>query len=205
MKICDKGLLVVLSGPSGAGKGTVVSKILEKSSSTALSVSATTRDPREKEVDGVHYYFITKEEFKNKIDAGEMLEYAEYSCNYYGTPKKAVVDNLEKGTNVILEIEVVGAAQIKKSYPNAVHILLLPPDFKTLESRLRGRKTNTESDIIRRLDQAKVEIQNYNSYDYVVINEDNKSEEAADMIIQIIESERYKTTRNPSIPSDFFA
>lgn len=205
MKIFDQGILVVLSGPSGAGKGTVVSKILEKDQSFKLSVSATTRSARVGEIEGVHYYFITKSDFEKKIERGEMLEYAKYSENYYGTPKSQVVNDLEAGINVILEIEVKGAAQIKERYPDAVHILLLPPDYKTLESRLRGRNTNTEDDILRRLDQAKNEIKEFSLYDYVVINDNGGAEETAREIIDIVNSERHKTQRNQSIPSDFFA
>ena len=205
MKIFDQGILVVLSGPSGAGKGTVGSKILEKDKSFKLSVSATTRSARVGEVEGVHYYFTTKSDFEKKIERGEMLEYAKYSENYYGTPKSQVVNDLEAGINVILEIEVKGAAQIKERYPDAVHILLLPPDYKTLESRLRGRNTNTEDDILRRLDQAKNEIKEFSLYDYVVINDNGGAEETAREIIDIVNSERHKTQRNQSIPSDFFA
>ena len=205
MKIFDKGILVVLSGPSGAGKGTVVSKILELDKKFKLSVSATTRSPRVGETEGVHYFFITKNDFENKIACGEMLEYAKYSENYYGTPKSQVVDSLEAGINVILEIEVKGAAQIRERYPDAVHILLLPPDYKTLESRLRGRNTNTEDDIIRRLDQAKNEVGEFDLYDYVVINDDGGADNTAKEIIEIVNTERHKTSRNKKIPSDFFA
>ena len=186
-------------------EGTVVSKILENDKNFKLSVSATTRSPRVGEIDGVHYFFINKNDFESKIAADEMLEYAKYSENYYGTPKSQVVNSLEAGINVILEIEVKGAAQIRERYPDAVHILLLPPNYKTLESRLRGRKTNTEDDIIRRLDQAKNEINEFDLYDYVVINDDGCADNTAREIIEIINTERHKTSRNKTIPSDFFA
>lgn len=205
MKIFDKGILVVLSGPSGAGKGTVVSKILQSNNKFKLSVSATTRSARVGEINGVHYNFVSKDDFESMINRGEMLEYAKYSENYYGTPVSQVTDNIDAGINVILEIEVKGAAQIKQRFPDAVHILLLPPDYNTLEARLRGRNTNTEEDIIRRLDQAKNEIKEFNMYDYVVINDNDGADQTAQEIIDIVNCERHKTNRNAGIPSDFFA
>ena len=205
MDLSEKGILLVISGPAGTGKGTVVSNILARSDDYALSVSATTRAPRYNEVDGVQYHFLTRAQFEQKIEDGQMLEYAEYVGNYYGTPRERVMEMLETGTNVILEIEVVGAMKIKKLLPDAVTVLLLPPSFATLEERLRGRKTNTEEDIQNRLQQAKLEIGNFASYDYVVINEDGASDDAALKIISIVDAERHRTMRNLHIPADFLA
>lgn len=205
MDLSEKGILLVISGPAGTGKGTVVSNILARSDDYALSVSATTRAPRYNEVDGVQYHFLTRAQFEQKIEDGQMLEYAEYVGNYYGTPRERVMEMLETGTNVILEIEVVGAMKIKKLLPDAVTVLLLPPSFATLEERLRGRKTNTEEDIQNRLQQAKLEIGNFASYDYIVINEDGASDDAALKIISIVDAERHRTMRNLHIPADFLA
>ena len=205
MDLSEKGILLVISGPAGTGKGTVVSNILARSDDFELSVSATTRAPRYNEVDGVQYHFLTRAQFEQKIEDGQMLEYAEYVGNYYGTPRERVMEMLETGTNVILEIEVVGAMKIKKLLPDAVTVLLLPPDYKTLEERLRGRKTNTEEDIQNRMQQAKLEIGNFASYDYIVINEDGASDEAALQIISIVDAERHRTMRNLHIPADFLA
>ncbi len=205
MDLTDKGILLVISGPAGTGKGTVVSNILARSDDYALSVSATTRTPRFNEVNGVQYHFVSRAEFEQKIEAGQMLEYAEYVGNYYGTPRERVDAMLDAGINVILEIEVVGAMKIKKLVPDAVTVLLLPPNYSTLEARLRGRGTNTEDDILKRLEQAKREVGNFANYDYIVINEDGESDEAALQIISIVDAEKHRTARNLHVPVDFMA
>lgn len=200
-ELTEKGILLIISGPAGTGKGTVVKKVVSSSENYALSVSATTRAPRVGEENGVHYHFLTREAFEEKIQKGEMLEYAEYVGNYYGTPKDRVVELLEQGVNVILEIEVVGAMKVKALMPEAVTVLLLPPDFEILEARLRGRGTNTEEDIRRRLIKAREEVSRIAEYDYVVINQNNGVEEAAKEILSIVEAEKHKTARNLHISS----
>ena len=191
------GIPFVLSGPSGCGKGTIVKELLKKYPDTfALSVSATTRAPRVGEVDGVHYYFITREEFERRIDDQQILEYTSYCGNYYGTPKKELYERTVSGINVILEIEVEGAMNVRRLCPEAVLIYVLPPDAETLEARLRGRGTNTEEDIANRLATAREEIRCLPDYDYIVINENDGAEAAADEIVNIIASEQHKVSRN---------
>ena len=199
------GIPFVLSGPSGCGKGTIVKELLRNHPENfALSVSATTRDPRVGEEDGVHYYFITKEEFERRIDDEQILEYTSYCGNYYGTPKKELYERTVSGINVILEIEVEGAMNVRRLCPEAVLIYVLPPDAETLEARLRGRGTNTEEDIVNRLAKAREEIRCLPDYDYIVINENDGAEAAAEEIVNIIASEQHRVGRNLENAIHFF-
>ena len=197
-----KGLLFIISGPAGSGKGTIVSRVRELAQFD-FSVSATTRSPRPGEIDGVHYYFIDKAEFEKKIEDGEMLEHAQYVGNYYGTPKKPVEDALAKGKNIILDIEVQGALQVKAKMPEAVMIYILPPNYETLLGRIRGRGTETEEIIQKRMAQAKKEIESFPKYDYVVIND--SIEKAASDILSILHTENMRTVRNLNIKESFFS
>ena len=197
-----KGLLIVVSGPAGSGKGTVNAHLL-RTDDFVYSVSATTRAPRAGEVDGVNYHFISKQEFLRRIDNGDMLEYTEYCGNFYGTPKKEAEEVLNSGKNLILEIEVEGAENIKRKYPDAVLILLLPPSFSVQEKRLRGRATETEEKITERLARAKQEIKHANSYDYVVYNYDGKDIEAANDIMTIVNAEKHSMARNTTVEQDY--
>lgn len=199
------GIPFVLSGPSGCGKGTIVKALLERHPETfALSVSATTREPRVGEENGIHYYFIDRAEFERRIEDQQILEYTTYCGNYYGTPKKELYERTVEGINVILEIEVEGAMNVRRLCPEAVLIYVLPPDADTLEKRLRGRGTNTEEDIANRLAKAREEIRCLPDYDYVVINENDGAEAAAEEIVNIICSEQHKVGRNLENVIHFF-
>lgn len=195
----DKGLLLVISGFSGAGKGTVVKRILELHNEYALSISVTSRLPREGEMDGREYFFKTREEFEAMIAAGELLEHAQYVGNYYGTPLKYVRQKLDEGTNVILEIEIQGALNIKSQFPDAVLMFITPPSASVLESRLRGRGTEDEATIQARLSRAGEESQGLESYDYLVINDEVDS--CVERILNIVMSEKCKISRNGEIIS----
>lgn len=184
-----KGLLIILSGPSGVGKGTILKEILSDDS-CVMSISATTRDPREGEIDGVNYFFKTKEEFEKMIANNQLLEYAEYCDNLYGTPVEYVDNMLEQGKNVILEIEVQGALNVKKLRPEAVSLFISPPSFEELFDRLRNRATEDLETINKRIDRAKEEIKFIPQYDYQVIND--KLDEAIEEVKQIIKSESEK-------------
>lgn len=173
----NRGRLIVVSGPSGSGKGTILAEVL-KSPDYVYSISMTTRSPREGEIDGKHYFFVDKASFKEDIEKNNFIEYAEYNNNYYGTPKGFVEMNLASGRNVILEIEVQGAMQIKKTMPDALFIFMTPESRKELEDRLRSRGTETEEVINRRLSIADREIHSAFLYDYIIINEKGKQDKA---------------------------
>ncbi len=167
-----KGLLVVISGFSGAGKGSLIRMLRSKYDNYRLSVSATTRKPRTEDVHGVTYFFVTREEFEEKIAADGFLEYAEYNGNYYGTPRAYVEEQLEQGHDVLLEIEVQGAMKIREKFPDAMLIFIAPPSAEILEQRLKGRGTETEEQVRARLQLAVEESRQMPQYDYIVINDD---------------------------------
>lgn len=182
-----KGLLIILSGPSGVGKGTILKEIM-KDDKYALSISATTRLPREGEVDGVNYFFKTKEEFEKMIANNQLLEYACFCDNFYGTPADYVDNMLEQGKNVILEIEVQGALQVMKNRPEAVSIFISPPSFEELFDRLKGRATEDMETIEKRINRAKEEIKFIPQYDYEIINDE--LEKAIEEVMEILNKEK---------------
>lgn len=192
----NKGMLFILSGPSGAGKGTVV-KELVKLSENEVSISATTREPRKGEVNGVDYQFLAVDSFKQLIEENGLLEYAQYCGNYYGTPVAQIEKWLSEGKNVILEIDVQGCRQIKAKRPDAVTIFIVPPSMEILEHRLRKRATEDEDTIQKRLQAAKSEIKKAPEYDYVVIN--GPIEECVEDVLAIFKAENIKAQKEESI------
>lgn len=193
----NEGLLIVVSGFSGAGKGTAMKRLLEKYDSYTLSVSATTRKPRDGELDGREYFFKTVEEFEQLIKDDMLIEYARYVNNYYGTPKSYVEEQMKAGKNVILEIEIQGALKIKKIYPDAVLLFIVPPSAKVLKERLIGRGTETIDVINARLARANEEAMGVEAYDYIVINDNLDA--CVDEINEIIRSEQKKVAKNLSL------
>jgi guanylate kinase len=167
-----KGRLIVITGPSGVGKGTLLKSLLQRHPELKLSISATTRSPRDGEVDGVNYYFITRQKFDLMVSADEFIEWAEFAKNCYGTPRRAVEEQLDAGEWVILEIELDGARQIRQSFPEAYRIFILPPSIEELESRIRGRGQDSDDAIDRRLQRAKAEIDAANEFDVQIINDE---------------------------------
>lgn len=189
----NKGLLFVVSAPAGCGKDTILEQVLAKTENVGYSVSATTRAPRPGEVDGVHYHFHTRESFEQMIKDGAVLEYTEYIGNYYGTPRKAVEDMLSQGKDVILKIEVEGAMNIKKLFPECCLVFILPPSMAELERRLRKRGTEDEETICRRTAQARNEIGTAVNYDYFVVND--ALEDAVEDLIAVIRAEKCRKAR----------
>lgn len=185
-----EGRIFVMSGPSGAGKGTLITELMKQVPRLRFSVSATTRSPRPGEVNGKSYYFIGREAFSEKIASGEMLEYTQYNGNYYGTPLSSVLEVIQTGNDVFLDIEVIGAENVKRLRPDCVTIFLMPPSEEELEKRLRGRQTDSEEAILGRLARAKEEMLYAPKYDYIVIN--GELFRAVEEVKGIIEKERKK-------------
>lgn len=193
IKTNNKGLLIVVSGPSGAGKDTICQKLIKENSNIWMSVSMTTRKPRPLEKDGVDYFFVSSEEFENKINDNTFLEYASYNDNYYGTPKDKVEEKLNEGKDVILVIDINGVINIKKIIPSALFIFIMPPDMETLKNRLIGRKTESKDKVVKRFITAYNEVNNYKKYNYVVVND--KVEDAVNKVKSIIQSEKCRVDR----------
>lgn len=189
-----KGILVVVSGFSGVGKGTLMRLLTQRYSSYSLSISATTRAPREGEEDGREYFFRTTDEFKRLIEENRLIEYACYCGNYYGTPRDYVEDQMAQGRDVILEIELQGALKIREQYPDALLLFVMPPDAKTLADRLRGRGTESEDVIQARLARAVEEAQDVEQYDYMIINDD--LEKSVEEMHRLIDSQHNMINRN---------
>jgi guanylate kinase len=190
----SKGRLFVISGPSAVGKGTIVKEIMDSSDSVSLSVSATTREPREGETDGIDYYFLTEEEFKDRIENDGFLEYAYVHGHYYGTPKAPVLEKLSQGCDIILEIDVQGAMKVKESFDSAAYIFILPPSIEELHNRIMKRGTESQEDVELRMSKALGEIEYLDKYDYFVIN--NDVENAVDTLRVIMRAEHQKTEGN---------
>ena len=193
----SSGVLIVLSGPAGVGKGTICNNIVEKDENIFLSVSATTRAPRGTEQDGVQYFFKSKDEFEDMIANDALLEYASFCDNYYGTPKQAVMDRINIGNDAILEIEVQGAFQVKEKFPEAVLVFILPPSFEELKNRLVGRGTETPDVVEKRLKRAEDELKLAADYDYIIVND--TIEDSTAKLAGIINAEKNKPFRNKEL------
>lgn len=200
--IKKRGLLLVVSGPSGTGKGTICKKMVGMNDAIKLSVSATTRQPRLGEKEGISYYFKTREEFEKMVENGEFLEHAMIYDNYYGTPKQAIVDQLDAGVDVILEIEMQGARQIREVCPDAVFVFILPPSLDELKHRIVGRGTETKEQIEKRFNSAYNEIKLLGDYDYFIFN--NIVDKSAEEIFEIIKSEKSRVARYKKDIFDMF-
>ncbi|SDY92750.1 guanylate kinase [Tindallia californiensis] len=190
----QNGLLMVISGPSGTGKGTLVKHLLKRNNNIQLSVSATTRNPRPGEVDEVNYFFMTKNDFEKKLEHGEFLEHAEVYGNYYGTPKAFVEKQLKKGNNVLLEIDILGAMQIREKFKEAVFLFIIPPSLEELQRRIESRGTETPEQMSKRMNSSLEEIKELKKYDYVILNDE--VEKATALIEAIINAELASVERS---------
>ena len=200
----NKGLLFVISAPAGCGKDTILNEAFKKTDKApkfGYAVSATTRTPREGEVNGVHYHFLSREEFEEKIAEKEVLEYTEYCGNYYGTLRKSVNDLIQSGKDAILKIEVEGAMNIRRMFPEACLVFILPPSWEVLEERLRGRGTESEETIKARSDQARTELTFAENYDYLIVND--KLDEAVDDLLAVLRSEKLRRSRREELLEGF--
>lgn len=197
----DKGILFVVSAPAGCGKDTILNELFKRVDSVGYAVSATTRAPREGEVDGVHYCFLTREQFEQKISENEVLEYTEYCGNYYGTLRKSVEGLLSQGKDAILKIEVEGAMNIRNKFPEARLVFILPPSWEVLEHRLRNRGTETEDKIRERIAQARTELDFARNYDYLIVNDD--LEAAVDDLVCVLRAEKLRKERNNALLDSF--
>ena len=191
----------MVSAPAGCGKDTILNELLKKTDKAGYAVSATTRAPREGEVNGVHYHFLTREEFERKIAEKEVLEYTEYCGNYYGTLRKSVNDLLNEGKDAILKIEVEGAMNIKKLFPEACLVFILPPSWEVLEKRLRDRGTETEDKIVERTKQAHNEVKFAKNYDYLIVNDELES--AVSDLLAVMRAEKLRRARNDELLARF--
>lgn len=188
-----RGLLIVISGPSGAGKGTICKSFLERNKEVALSVSATTRDPRKGEVDGINYHFVSRDEFKNRIEEDDFLEYAEVYDNFYGTPRSNVEELLESGRDVILEIDIQGALKVKENASDGVFVFILPPSMSELRQRIINRGSETKESLMKRFKSAYQEINFLSKYNYAVVND--KVDVAVEKLEAIIAAEKCRVDR----------
>lgn len=195
------GILFVVSAPAGCGKDTILNELFGKIDTAGYAVSATTRLPREGEVDGVHYHFLTREAFRERIDCGEVLEYTEYCGNYYGTLKKSVDSLLNAGKDAVLKIEVEGAMNIRKRFPEACLVFILPPSWEVLETRLRNRGTETPEKIAERIAQARTELSYADNYDYLIVNDDLNT--AVDDLAAVFRAERLRRERSTELLERF--
>lgn len=189
-----KGVLIVLSGFAGSGKGTITKELIKRYNNYRFSVSATTRNPRPGEVDGKDYFFVTREKFEEMIAADDLLEHTEYVGNYYGTPKSFVEKTLAEGNDVILEIEYIGAFNAKKAFPEAVLVFITPPSVQEVYNRLKGRNTETEEVILKRIKRGQEEAEIIDKYDYIIVNDD--VEQAIEDIHNTIQCAKYSSERN---------